>query len=403
MTFVLFYTKVIFVNRGGLEKAMTVAMHHFDGLLTYFQGNPRLTRTQLEEMSGLSRISVSQKIKSLINAQALIEVDFLPSIGGRKASLFSINPAIGYVGICYFSATFLIVAVADMTGAIVSSKSQDIDISDGPNILLPIALDSLGELLKKIPKSKQLGIIVGVPGPVSHNSGKVISAPIMKGWNGVDISSRFQDQLKLPTFLENDVNLMVIAEHRLVYPDIDNLLLIKLGTGIGSGLIIHGELHRGSDGSAGDIGHNQFDVLEGTICRCGRSGCLESFSSGWSLVERVQGLGYKVKKLSEIEKLARNGNVEIIILLIRAAELIGHALADVVNLINPSKIIIQGMIIGERDQILATIKEAIYQRGAALATSNLEIVRTKLGEDRGVLGAALLGLDKFFFSKLKTR
>ncbi|TRZ56990.1 MAG: ROK family protein [Streptomycetaceae bacterium] len=382
---------------------MTVTVHQYDGLLTYFQGNPRLTRTQLEELSGLSRLSISQKIKSLISAQALIEIDYLPSVGGRKAALFSINPAIGYVGICYFSATFLTVAVADMTGAIVASKSKDIDISDGPNVHLSIAVDWLGELLKKIPKSKQLGIIIGVPGPVSHNSGKVVSAPIMKGWSGVDIASRFKDQLKLPAFLENDVNLMAIAEHRLVYPKIENLLLIKLGTGIGSGLIINGELFRGSDGSAGDIGHNQFDALEGMICRCGRSGCLESFSSGWSLVERVQALGYKVKKLSEIEVLARNGNVEIIILLKRAAELIGHALADAVNLFNPSKVVIQGLIIGESDQILATIKEAIYQRGAALATSHLEIVRTKLGEDRGILGAAQLGLDRYFFSKLKAK
>lgn len=200
---------------------------------------------------------------------------------GRKASTLMVNPNLRYIGICYFSATVLHVAVANLSGEILQSRKTDINIGDGPNENLSLSVEWLRELLKTYPKKKLLGIIAGVPGPVNHELGIVVSPPIMQGWDGINILEHYSKTFGVRVYLENDANLLVIAEHQLVYPDVPNLLLVKIGTGIGSGLVINGK---------------------------------------------------------------------------------------------------------------------IYQRTTALATRNIDILTSALGPDQGVLGAAQLGLDKFFYN-----
>lgn len=367
-------------------------------VISSFLGLSTLTRQEIQAKTSLSRVTVSQVVQELIDHKILIEADQLPSNGGRKPNALTVNPDYGYIGICYFSATALTVAVSDLSGVIKNERREFNMIEEGPAKALPRSSEWLLEALKGIPKSKLLGIVVGVPGPVEHKTGVVINPPIMRGWDGVNISAHFNDIFDVPVFLENDVNLMVIAEHRLIYPDVDNLIFVKMSTGIGSGLIIDGRLYRGSQGSAGDIGHVQLDALKGLPCRCGHHDCVESFSSGWALIEKLKGMGYKVKTVSDLVSAARKGNAEITRILNEAAGYIGHAIADAVNLLNPSKVVIQGRISESSDRVLATIKEVVYQRASALASKNLEIVSSKLDENRGIYGAAQLGIEEFFFS-----
>ena len=249
-------------------------------VISAFDGHPFLTRQELQDSTGLSRVTISQVVQELLDEKVLVEADQLPSNGGRKANALAINPSHDFIGICYFSATALTVAVSDLSGEIKNKRREISLIEEGPDTALPNATEWLQDALKGIPKSKLLGIVVGVPGPVEHKTGVVINPPIMRGWDGVNIREHFAKNFKVPVFLENDVNLMVIAEHRLIYPEIENLIFVKMSTGIGSGLIIDGRLYRGSQGSAGDIGHVQLDALKGLPCRCGHHDCVESFSSG---------------------------------------------------------------------------------------------------------------------------
>jgi predicted NBD/HSP70 family sugar kinase len=366
-------------------------------VISAFEGHPFLTRQELQDSTGLSRVTISQVVQDLLDEKVLVEADQLPSNGGRKANALAINPSHGFIGICYFSATALTVAVSDLSGEIKNKRREISLIEEGPEKALPNATEWLQDALKGIPKSKLLGIVVGVPGPVEHKTGVVINPPIMRGWDGVNIREHFAKNFKVPVFLENDVNLMVIAEHRLIYPEIENLIFVKMSTGIGSGLIIDGRLYRGSQGSAGDIGHVQLDALKGLPCRCGHHDCVESFSSGWALIEKLKSMGHKIQTVSDLVSLARKGDAEVTRLLTEAASYIGHAIADAVNLLNPTKVVIQGRIAEASDRVLATIKEVVYQRASALASKNLEIVPSKLDEDRGVYGAAQLGITEFFF------
>jgi predicted NBD/HSP70 family sugar kinase len=363
-----------------------------------FRDKAELTRSEIQEISGLSRVTVSQRIQKLLAEKTLLESDSSESSGGRKASVLSLNPNGGFVGIVDFAATTFSIALANLRGEVIRNTTVRINISDGPEKLLPKAIDAIKELFNSVPKSKRLGTVVGVPGPVDHSHGRVVSPPIMQGWDGIDFIETFQNALNTRVYLENDANLIAFAEWKLIYPSARDLLVVKLGTGIGSGLIINRQLHRGSVGAAGDIGHVQLDALKGSQCRCGHTDCVESFSGGWALVEKLTQMGYKVKDTTDIAELSRKGDVEIIRLLTEASGYIGHAIADAVNLLNPSKVVIEGRIPNASDLVLATIKEVVYQRAGALATKNLDIVQAKLGTDCAVLGAALLGIDRFFYN-----
>ena len=366
-------------------------------LVHCFRGRPQLTRAEIQELTGFSRVTISQGIQTLLNRKIILETDGDASHGGRKASYLSLNENLGFIGIVYFSATSMSIAVANLKGEIQNSVTTKILIEEGPKKILPESIVQIKEILKAIPKAKRLGIVVGVPGPVSHTLGKVVSPPIMRGWDGINFQKEFTDALGIPTYLENDANLLAFAEHRLVYPEIDNMLLVKVATGIGSGMILNGQLHRGSSGSAGDIGHMQLDALKGLPCRCGHTDCVESFASGWALTEKLNVLGYKVKDTSDIAELCRKGDSKILRLVTEASSYIGHAVADAVNLLNPSKVVIVGRLVEATDLVLATVKEVVYQRAGALATKNLEIVGSELGDDLALLGSAQLGLDRFFY------
>ena len=366
-------------------------------LILCFRGRPHLTRSELSTITGLSRVTVSQAIQSLLNQKVLIENEGSTSDGGRKASSLSLNKNAGYIGIVYFSATLMQVAITNLQGEIHESKTTKISIEDGPKNILSESIMQITAMLQTIPRNKQLGIVIGVPGPVSQNAGKVVSPPIMQGWDKVNFKEDFQKALGLSVCLENDANLLTIAESRLVYPSIENLLLVKIATGIGSGMVLNGRLHRGSEGSAGDIGHMQLDALKGLPCRCGHTDCVESFASGWSLTEKINSMGYSVKDTADIAELCRQGDSKILHLITEASSYIGHAVADAVNLLNPSKVIIVGRLVEASDLVTATIKEVVYQRAGALATKNLEIHESKLGDDAALLGSAQLGLDAFFY------
>ncbi len=376
---------------------MNSTSHSERDLIQCFRGRPQLTRAEIQELTGFSRVTVSHGIKHLLGSDTLIESAGTLSHGGRNASYLSLNENSGYVGIVYFSATSMSVAISNIKGEVLKSTSTSISIEDGPDQIFPQSIALLKESFKGINKSKRLGVIIGVPGPVSHELGKVVSPPIMRGWDKINFHQEFHDIFGLPTYLENDANLLAIAEHRLVYPNEKNLILVKIATGIGSGLILNNQLHRGSNGSAGDIGHIQLDALKGIACRCGHTDCVESFASGWALVEKIRTLGYKVENSKDIAELCRKGDTKILNLVTEASSYIGHALADAVNLLNPSKIVITGSLVDGTDLVLATIKESVYQRAGALATKNLQIETSQLGEDAALLGSAQLGLDQFFY------
>jgi predicted NBD/HSP70 family sugar kinase len=238
-----------------------------------------------------------------------------------------------------------------------------------------------------------LGLGLGLPGPVEHSTGRPINPPIMPGWDGFDVPGYLTDALGTVALVDNDVNVMALGEHFAHWRDADHLVLVKVATGIGSGIISDGELRRGAQGAAGDLGHIQVPGGGEAPCRCGNTGCLEAVASGAAVAARLRALGIEATSGADVVRLSRAGNVPATQLLREAGRDIGAVLASVVSLLNPSVIVLGGALSQAGEHLLAGVREVVYRRSLPLATQHLRIVESRTGERAGVVGAAVLVLE----------
>jgi predicted NBD/HSP70 family sugar kinase len=209
----------------------------------------------------------------------------------------------------------------------------------------------------------------------------------------------FAADYRCPVVVDKDVNLMALGEHRGAWPEVTHLLFIKISTGIGTGLIMDSALQRGAQGAAGDLGHMFVGNIEPEhteICRCGNTGCLEAYASGWAICRDLTAKGYKADNVRDVAELAQQGVRDAVELLQTAGRLIGESVAVAVSLLNPSLVVLGGELALCQGYVLAAVRETVYRRSLALATRNLQIVTSELGHDAGLMGAAQLVSDAVF-------
>lgn len=371
------------------------------------------SRSEIAARTGLSRAIVAQRVGELIERGLVVEGDLGPSTGGRPPRQLAFRADAGHVLVADFGATSLDVALTTLDGGILAHYDEPADIADGPER----CLQRVDELFDQLRSSRRnlpghlWGIGISVPGPVEFRTGRPISPPIMPGWDGYPIRERFAQRYNAPVWVDNDVNVMALGEWRAgIAVGHDNVVVIKIGTGIGAGIISDGRLHRGSQGCAGDVGHIQVTDDPGVICRCGNVGCLEALAGGAALGR--DGLAAAREGRSEFLRAAldRNGTVtarDVAMaasfgdpvahgLLVAAGRRIGHMLASIVNFFNPSLIVIGGGVAQSGDTILAAIREVVYRRSLPLATRELVIQRSSLGGLAGVIGDAAMVVDQLF-------
>ncbi len=300
-----------------------------------------------------------------------------------------------------------------LDGRILASHAEPADIADGPDAALGRVEElfaSSGASARALP-GRLWGIGIGLPGPVEFRTGRPISPTIMPGWDGYPVRRRFADRYDAPVWVDNDVNVLALGEWRRgVAAGHDNVIVIKLGTGIGAGIISDGRLHRGAQGSAGDVGHIQVSDDRTVVCRCGNTGCLEAMAGGAAIArdgEAAAREGRSVRLLAALEArgavtaedvatAASFGDPVAMELLQLAGRRVGTMLAGVVNFFNPSLVVLSGGVARSGDVLLAAIREAVYGRGLPLATRDLLIRRSSLGGLAGVIGASSMVVDQLF-------
>ncbi|MEV0345927.1 ROK family protein [Nonomuraea sp. NPDC050680] len=371
-------------------------------ILSLFRDIPDgLTKADVMRHTGLSRTTVNQRLDGLLTAGLLIPAPTEARTGGRPAGQFVVNRDRGVLLVADVGATGLRTAVCDLGGEVRAEQDVRADVTSGPAAILTIVSGLFAELLDERghEPGDVLGIGIDVPGPVDFASGRVVSPPIMTGWDRFDIPGWFTARYNCPVLVDKDVNAMAFGEQRLRYPEVPHLLMVKIGTGVGTGLIAGGQVHRGADGAAGDIGHIQVvvdDVAEPPLCRCGNLGCVEAHAGGWALVRDLQAAGRDVTTVDDAVRLIRSGDLAAVRLARRAARILGGALADTVNLFNPRIIAIGGQLAHTDEQLFAGIREIVYRRSLPLATRNLQIVRSDLDPNAGILGLAQLLVDGIY-------
>jgi predicted NBD/HSP70 family sugar kinase len=232
------------------------------------------------------------------------------------------------------------------------------------------------------------GIGIGVPGPVEHSTGTPVKPPIMPGWDGYNVVAYMQRWQPVPVLVDNDVNIMALGERTAHWPEHRNFLFIKVATGIGAGIISNGELQRGANGTAGDLGHVRVPRGDDVLCRCGNYGCLEALASAPAIAHELAGFGVQANNSADILRLVADGNLEAIQALRQAGRDLGTVLATCVNLLNPSMIVIGGSLGQGGEHLMAGVREIVYQRSLPLATSHLRIGLSKAGDQAAILGAS---------------
>ncbi|MGG7444026.1 ROK family protein [Zafaria sp. J156] len=363
-------------------------------------GRPR-TRAELAQLTGMARSTVASRVDTLLSLGYVAPFGGASSTGGRPPSLFALNPQARVVVGADLGATHALVALADLGGTIVAEVRESLPIDRGPEEVLAWLSGAVTGLLADAgrPASDLAAIGIGLPGPVEFETGRPVSPPIMPGWDGFDVPGRLQRDFDVPVLVDNDVNIMALGERKTAWQDVDELMFVKVATGIGAGIIAGGRLQRGAQGTAGDLGHVRVPGGPDTPCACGNEGCLEAVASGPALARRLGvdvdsaagGPEHKASKV--IAQRLRDGDLETVRLVREAGRHLGSVLASCVSLINPSVIVVGGSVSQAGEHLLAGIREVVYTRSLPLATKHLRIVTSTAGARAGVLGAAALATD----------
>jgi predicted NBD/HSP70 family sugar kinase len=354
------------------------------------------TRPQLVELSGVSRSAVSQRIDALLSAGLVVEDGASASTGGRPAVRLRFNASHGVVLVADLGATHARLAVTDLAGEVLSELAADRAIADGPVVVLDWVRERFDELLAELGRDPGdvMGVGVGLPGPVEHRSGCAVSPPIMPGWDGYPVPQHFRD-LGVPVFVDNDVNIMALGEYWASWRgQVDDLLFIKVGTGIGCGILASGSIHRGAQGAAGDLGHVRVPGNESAVCRCGNTGCIEAVAGGQAIADRLRAHGVPVASAREVVQLVLAGHRDATREVREAGRLLGQVLAAAVNFFNPAVIVIGGDVANAHEQLLAGVREVVYQRSLPLATRHLRVVPAQLGDRAGIRGASVMVTER---------
>ncbi|MQA74595.1 MAG: ROK family protein [Solirubrobacterales bacterium] len=364
-------------------------------MLQLIRDGTAVTRADLARRTGLARSTVAQRVDALLAHKLVYEAGGSESTGGRPPTVLAFNHEAGVVLVADLGATHSRLAIADLASEPLAEVTQDLDIALGPEAVLDWVQDQFATLLRKIKRSVAdvRGIGIGVPGPVAFGTGQPISPPIMPGWDGFSLPNWFATRYDVPVLVDNDVNLMALGEHWTNWRGIEHLLFVKVGTGIGSGIVAGGHIHRGAQGAAGDIGHIRLHQHEDVICRCGNIGCLEAVAGGRALAIRLTDAGIEASTSRDVADLVRAGNPTATQMVREAGRALGEVLAECVNFLNPSVIVIGGDLGQVHEQLLAGIREVTFRRSLPLATGELQTVASQLGDRAGVIGGAIMLIE----------
>jgi predicted NBD/HSP70 family sugar kinase len=364
------------------------------------------TRAELGRLTGLSRPAVTLRVTELIDRGLVTERADGPSTGGRPPARLEFNAAGGAVLVASLGHTHGHLAVCDLAGEILVHVGTDLSPERGPHSILSALQDGWTGLLAKagLGLGSVRGAGIGMPGTVEFAAGRAQDPPPLpprpRPRRGVatepaygcavDLRSIVAERFATPVYVDNDVNVMALGEHRArLWDGTDDLLFVKLSTGIGAGVISGGRIQRGALGAAGEIGHVPVRDANRIQCRCGNVGCVEAIAGGTALLARLG----RAADLTELAALAQAGDPEVVTLVREAGRQIGEVIAAAVNLLNPAVVVLGGDLAGAYEPLIAGVREVVYRRSTALATRQLRIEPSRLGDEAGLLGCATLVLD----------
>lgn len=360
-------------------------------ILEELRGEVRLTRAELMERTGLSRSSVSGAVGELLSA-GLVAERGTGSTGrgpGRPVAGLSLTRSAGLLAAVDFGHSHLSVAVADMSLRVLAERTLDFDVAGSKDAALRAAEAQIRATLAQVAGPGSLGAVgMGLPAPILAADESVVSSSILPGWGGTRPAAELGSRLGLPVAVDNDANLGALAEVRLgACQGAQDVLYLKVSSGLGAGLILAGRPHRGTHGIAGELGHIPVSGAEGVsrTCRCGGHRCLETVASTTAILEALQpSFGVldaaRLAALVDWEPIVRR-------VLTDAGRAIGTVVGDLANTLNPAVIVLGGTLAGAAEPVLAGLRESLDRRTQPATGDTVRLVASDLGDRAGVLGA----------------
>lgn len=364
-------------------------------VLETLYSQPGTSRAELARVTGLSRATVSMLIEELEEAQIVEEhgnEEVRPRNTGRPPIPLSLVPGAGFAVGLDIGRQHVRVAVCDLSGHPVVDDWTPAEIDHAPTESLDLAAELVRSALEVtgVPPDRLLGVGMGLAAPINTLTGELEAHGILAGWQGIRPAAEMEERLGIAVQLENDANAGALGEKVFgVAQGVDDLIYVRLSAGVGAGLILNGAPYHGARGVAGEIGHVTV-VENGLICRCGNRGCLETVASPVAvaeLLERSMGQPVSVQALLDLVKAGDRGAQRAVS---DAGDLVGRALAMIVNTLNPELVVVGGELAGAGSVVLDPIRAAIERHGVMPAAHVVNVTAGTLGDRAEVLGAAAL-------------
>jgi len=367
-----------------------------------------ISRSELARQLSLTRAAVTTIINDLIDKGLVKETGKGPTTGRRRPILLEINPKRGYVVGVDLGATHLALLVTDFAGHVINELEMPFDIKRNPEECLKNVEQCPRDILAQVHLGLEdvSAIGVGVPGPVEAAAGKVVAPPIMPGWHNYPIRANLQERWGQPVSLNNDAELGALGEWAYGAGRGERYLAyIKVGTGIGAGMLLDGKIYRGVSGSAGEIGHITIRD-DGPLCSCGNHGCLEVMAGGSAIAAKASAAVQAGKRTQlamlgaggeitarDVARAARLGDLVAQQIIVEAGGYLGIAIASMINLFNPSMVVIGGGVAQIGDLLLDPVRQVVGERSLRSAANAVRISAAVLGRRSTSMGAVVQALN----------
>ena len=398
---------VLAVQDGGLgETGLATVLH-------LVRSGAAATRPEIARLSGLGRKAVALRVDQLVASSLLSEGRLGQSTGGRLPRELQFESGAGMLLVAELGSTVLSVGLSDLSGRLLHEHTEHADVMAGAEPTLARVEEMFRKLLLASAaepdglRSPLWGIGIGVLGPVNAASGRPVPLSFLPGWGDHPVRDRFEAAFGVPTWVDNEVNLMALGEFRQSGSRHPDMIYVKLGNGVGAGIITGGQLSHGAGGAAGEVGHISVSDDPTHVCVCGNIGCLVEFAgahqlAGAGLAAARDGRSPVLAQIREakatldaedVARAAAMGDRTAVEILGQAADKVGRVLAVLVNVHNPSLILIGGAVAAAGDFFLSAIRQAMFPRAFPSSVRDLRMSFSPLSDRAGLVGAAYLAVD----------
>ena len=386
---------------------------NLSSVLKYLHQYGSLSRARLARLTGLNKSTISSLVEELIDCGLIYESGIKVSGAGRPSTYLELNPEAGCIIGVEIGVGFFSIILTNFTGEIIWRRYEETGFISDQNEIIGRIYKVVDEAIAVANEhgDRLLGMGITLPGMVDDERGVLVFSPNLQ-WHDVPLRNIFSEHSGLPVFVDNDANAAALGEHLFgIARQAQHFLFIIDGVGVGGGLFLNGNIYRGANGLAGEIGHTSLYVEQTRPCRCGNRGCWENFANESSLYERIRtrlevGRYSSIRSILEsrnsplnlsiITQAAEAGDTEILEALSETGSALGLGLANLINIFNPEMVIIGGALSHVSKFLLPSINKVVDERALENIRKNTLIIESAFGPDASVVGAVAMVVQAIF-------